>query len=298
VTDRRRALSPDPAAGRIVLVGTPIGNLGDLSPRAAAALRAADVICCEDTRRTRALLSAAAIPAPRLLAVHQHNEAAGAARAVGLAAGGAVVAVVTDAGMPGVSDPGERVVRAAIAAGVDVSTVPGPTAAVTAMVLSGLDAARWCFEGFLPRKGTERAARLRAVARERRPSVIYEAPNRVAKTLEDLLVACGPERRVALARELTKLHEEVWRGSLAAAVERVAGEAPRGECVVVVDAAPPAVEADDDAIVARLRDRIEAGGDRREAVSDVARELGVARRRVYDLAVRARNAGEGSPGDR
>jgi len=267
----------------IVLVGTPIGNLGDLTPRAVEVLRAADAVFCEDTRRTRALLSAAGVPAPRLVALHRHNEAAGAARAVQLAAGGALVALVTDAGMPGVSDPGERVVRAAVAAGVPVTAAPGPSAATVAVALSGLDVGRWCFEGFLPRKGSERGARLAAVSADERPSVIFEAPARVAATLGDLSESCGPERAVVLARELTKRHEEVWRGPISAAVGlAVVGDA-RGEWVIVVDGAPPRT-VDDGAIVAALEERISAGSDRRSAVADVARSLGLSRRRVYELS--------------
>jgi 16S rRNA (cytidine1402-2'-O)-methyltransferase len=276
--------------GTIVLVGTPIGNLGDLSPRAVDALRSADVICCEDTRRTRVLLSAAGIAAPRLVAVEAHREAAGAAFAVARAAAGERVAVVTDAGMPGVSDPGERIVRAAVDAGIPVGVVPGPTAAVTAVVLSALPTERWCFEGFLPRKGAERAARLAAVADETRASVLYEAPHRLARTIADLAEVCGPARPVALARELTKLHEEVWRGTLGEAASRVGGAGPpRGEWVLVVGGGARA-EADDEEILAALRAEMADGGDRRAAVPAVARRLGVPRRRVYDLARISREA--------
>ncbi len=277
----------DPAfpPGSVALVGTPIGNLGDLSPRAAAALAAADVICCEDTRRTRALLSAAGIATPALLSIERHREAASAAVAVARAAGGERVAVVTDAGMPGVSDPGERVVRAALDAGVPVTAVPGPSAALTAVVLAGLGAQRWCFEGFLPRSGRARSERLAAVAADDRATVIYEAPTRVAGTIGDLAGSCGPERRVAAARELTKLHEQVWRGTLGEAVGWLAGVAPRGEWVVVVDGAPGRGEVGDDEIRAGLAERTGRGADRKSAVAEVARSLGVPRRRVYALAL-------------
>ena len=264
-------------------MGTPIGNLGDLSPRAVETLREAAVILCEDTRRTRALLTAAGIRA-RLEAVHAHNEAAGAARAVLLAGDGAVVAVVSDAGMPGVSDPGERIVRAAVDAGIEVSTVPGPTAAVSALVLSGLDTGRWCFEGFLPRKGSLRTERLGALARETRTSVLYEAPHRVARTLDDLVATCGPHRPVAAGRELTKRYEEVWRGTLGGAVDHVAVEEPRGEWVIVL-AGAPVVEVTDADIVAGLSGLMGAGADRRDAVAEVTLEMGVGRRRVYQLAL-------------
>jgi 16S rRNA (cytidine1402-2'-O)-methyltransferase len=272
------------AAGRIVLVGTPIGNLGDLSPRAEAALRGADVICAEDTRHTRKLLTAAGIHPTRMVALHEHNEAAGAAQAVELASGGATVAVVTDAGMPGISDPGERVVQAAIAAGVAVEVVPGPSAVLTALVLSGLPAERFCFEGFLPRKGGQRSARLAALARESRTTVVFESPHRVARTLDDLVGACGLDRPVAATRELTKLHEEVWRGTLAEAQAWVAGMEPRGEWVLVVGGAAER-ETGDDEVVAALEERLGTGMSRSAAVAEVAAELGVPRGRVYKLAL-------------
>jgi 16S rRNA (cytidine1402-2'-O)-methyltransferase len=278
---------PEPGGespGRIVLVGTPIGNLGDLSPRAAQALAAADVICCEDTRHTRKLLSAMDITGPRLVALHEHNEEAAAAYVLRLAAEGQVVAVVSDAGMPAISDPGERLVRAAAQAGVAVEVVPGPSAVIAALVLSGLATDRFCFEGFLPRKGGERRDRLAALAAETRTTVIYEAPHRVARTLGDLVEACGGERQVALVREITKRFEEVWRGTLAEAVERVAAQEPRGEWVLVVAGGEPA-EVTEAAIAEAVAERVAAGAGRREAVDEVAAALGVPRNRVYRLAL-------------
>jgi 16S rRNA (cytidine1402-2'-O)-methyltransferase len=275
----------------VVLVGTPIGNLGDLSKRAVELLSSADLICCEDTRRTRVLLSAAGIPAVPLLALHAHNEAAGAAQAVAAAAGGSTVAVVSDAGMPGISDPGERVVAAAVAAGVEVTSVPGPTAAVTALVLSGLPADRWCFEGFLPRKGSLRRARLAAVAADERTSILYESPHRVGATVADLLEVCGPDRPVAFGRELTKLHEEIWRGTLVEAVTRAEEGEPRGEWVIVLAGkeAPDPSEVTDAQIAEEITNRVEAGADRREAVASTAEALGIPRRRAYDIAVRTKH---------
>lgn len=290
MTDRPSAGEEPPgpgpsAGGRVVLVGTPIGNLGDLSPRAQEILQQADVICCEDTRRTRALLSAFGIPAgSRLRALHAHNEAAAADAAVRQAAAGATVAMVSDAGMPGISDPGERLVAAAVAAGVPVDVVPGPAAAITAVVLSGLPAGRWCFEGFLPRQGQARAQRLAAVAVDERTTVIYESPHRVARTLEDLRQACGDDRPVACVRELTKLHQEVWRGSAAGAVRWLEDHPPRGEWVVVVGGAPP-VSVGADAVADALGAALDAGVDRRRAVADVARTLKVPKRQVYDAAL-------------
>jgi 16S rRNA (cytidine1402-2'-O)-methyltransferase len=276
--------------GRLVLVGTPIGNLGDLSPRAVEVLSAADLICCEDTRRTRALLAAAGIPAPPLVALHAHNEAAGAARAVAAVGEGRTVVAVSDAGMPGISDPGERLVAAAIEAGVEVTVVPGPTAAVTALVLSGLPAERWCFEGFLPRKGPDRKARLAAVAADERTTVLYESPHRVAATVADLLERCSADRPVALARELTKLHEEIWRGTLEAALTRAEEGESRGEWVIVLSGhRPDRPEPTDHEIETELRSRLAAGEPRKEAVTGAATAMGIPRRRAYDLAVKLKH---------
>jgi len=273
------------AGGRLVVVATPIGNLGDLSPRAVEALAGADVIACEDTRRTRALLTAAGVRAPRLLAVHDANEAERADAVVALLEGGATVALVSDAGTPAVSDPGRRVVAAAVAAGHPVTVVPGPSAAIAALVASGLPTDRFVFEGFLPRKGAERGRRLAATAAEQRTVVLYEAPHRVARTAADLAAACGPDRPVALARELTKVHEEVWRGTLRDLVARVAEVAPRGEHVLVLGGAAEAAAAGDADIEAALADRLAAGDDRRAAVAAVTEALGVPRRRVYELSL-------------
>jgi 16S rRNA (cytidine1402-2'-O)-methyltransferase len=276
------------ARGALVLVGTPIGNLGDLSPRALAALAAADVVACEDTRRTRRLLSAAGLTGRHLLAVHGHNEAAMVAPVLERLDRGERVALVSDSGMPGLSDPGERLVQAAAAGGFDVEVVPGPSAAVTAVVASGLSSARWCFEGFLPRKGAARAARLAELSTEQRTFVVYEAPPRVAVTLSDLAGACGGERRAAVARELTKVFEETWRGTLAQAAARAADPKrppPRGEHVIVVEGAAPPIAASDAEITDRLLACLSAGSGRKDAVADVATALGLPRRRVYDLAL-------------
>jgi 16S rRNA (cytidine1402-2'-O)-methyltransferase len=278
------ASGPLAGSGRLVLVGTPIGNLGDLSPRAVEALGAADVVCCEDTRRTGRLLQHAGVRAPKLLVVNDHTEAAAVANVLGRLVVGERVAVVSDAGMPGVSDPGERLVAAAVDAGFPVEVVPGPSAAVTALVASGLPAGRFTFEGFLPRKGSGRTERLRELAAERRTAVLYEAPHRVARTLADLAAACGGDRRVVIARELTKLHEEHWRGTLDEAVAHVSEVVPRGEHVLVLDGAPPPAEVTDEVIVAALADAIAAGTSTRDAVAEVAADLDVPKRRAYALA--------------
>ncbi len=268
------------------MVATPIGNLGDLSPRAAEALAGADVVACEDTRHTRKLLTHAGITGRPLLAVHDQNEGERVPRVLGLLGQGRQVALVSDAGMPAVSDPGRLLVAEVIAAGHDVVVIPGPSAGVAALVASGLPTARWVFEGFLPRTGAERARRVAEVAGERRTIVLYEAPHRVRRTVEDLAAACGPGRRVALARELTKRHEEVWRGSLGEAAAHLAASEPRGEFVIVLDGAPEALPAGDEEIEAALTARLEDGESRRRAVDAVAAELALPRRRVYDIALR------------
>jgi 16S rRNA (cytidine1402-2'-O)-methyltransferase len=281
-------------SGRLVVVGTPIGNLGDLTPRAVEALAGADVIACEDTRVTRKLLTHAGITGKRLLAVHQHNEAAMASRIVELVGNGATVAVVSDAGLPGISDPGERVVRAAADAGITVEVVPGPSAPLAALVVSGLATDRFCFEGFLPRKGGERGARLASIAAEDRTVVLFESPRRVRATIAELTSACGPDRPVAVARELTKLHEQVWRGSLGQAMAWLDEVEPRGEYVLVVGGKPaaPDVVPSDTEVEAALAGRLAAGDDRKAAVAEVASALGVPKREVYDLAVRLRRSAE------
>ncbi|MCU1346620.1 MAG: hypothetical protein JWL70_2886 [Acidimicrobiia bacterium] len=270
--------------GRLILVATPIGNLGDLSPRAVAALAAADVVACEDTRRTGRLLQHAGVRAPRLLVVNEHTEHAACREIQQLVEDGKVVALVTDAGTPGISDPGERVVAALAAADLVVEAVPGPVAAITALTVSGLPSARFVMEGFLPRKGRERTERLAELRRERRTVVVYEAPHRLLRTLGDLAVVLGSDRRVAVARELTKLYEEVWRGTLGGAVARGAEVEPRGEYVVVIAGAPDTA-ADPSAMAAELARRLAAGATRRDAIDEVVGEFGASRRLVYDLAL-------------
>lgn len=274
--------------GTLVLVGTPIGNLGDLSPRAVEELGAADVICCEDTRRTGKLLQHAGLRRPRMVVVNQHTEAQEVTRVLELLAGGQRVALVSDAGMPGISDPGERLVAAAVEAGHPVEVIPGPAAVIAALVVSGLPTERVAFDGFLPRRGSERKQRLAEVAGERRTVVLYEAPHRVARTLEDLAEACGPARQVAVARELTKLHEETWRGTLGAAAEWAERSQPPGELVLVLEGAPPAPTVDDEVVREAVTAAMADGSSVRDAAAQVASELGVPKRRAYQLALEAR----------
>jgi 16S rRNA (cytidine1402-2'-O)-methyltransferase len=287
--------------GGLVLVATPIGNLGDLSPRARAVLLAADLICCEDTRRTRALLSAMGIPAggthgDRLLSLHGHNEESRVERVQACVAGGGTVAVVSDAGTPGISDPGTLLVSRLSEAGEEVSIVPGPTSVVAALVISGLPTDRFCVEGFLPRKGGERRDRVAALMADGRTTVVLEAPSRLAATLADL-AEVDAARRVAVVRELTKVHEEVWRGTLGEAAEAFGARQVRGEVVVVIagaaPAGPPSDEAVDDAVRERLR-RGQGEGPRQIALV-VSEELGVPRRKVYEAVLRLRSAEEARP---
>ena len=280
------ALEARPA---VVLVGTPIGNLGDISSRAVEALKTADVIAAEDTRRTRPMLTALGIPAGgRLVSFHGPHEAELAAKLVArIVERGERLVCVTDAGMPGISDPGERLVTAALAAGVAVEVVPGPSAALAALVVSGLPTARFAFEGFLPRKGRQRAARLAELAAEQRTVVLFEAPHRLEATLADLAAGLGPDRPVAVAREITKRFETVWRGTLGEAAGASA-EPPeaRGEQVIVIGPAAPVRSdgPDDEAIEGALRAELAAGASTRDAAAVVANRLGVTRRRAYALA--------------
>jgi 16S rRNA (cytidine1402-2'-O)-methyltransferase len=277
------------ARGALVLVSTPIGNLGDLSPRAVDTLRSADIIAAEDTRRTRALLSAAGVRAGnRLRAVHAHNERVEAAKLVEAVRAGKRVAYVSDAGTPGIADPGERLVRACLDAGLAVETVPGPSALLAALVLSGLPAGRFRFEGFLPRKGSARAERLASIADADSTVVIFESPHRVAATLVDLRDACGGAREVAVARELSKVFEEVVRGSLDEVAASAAKAAARGEHVVVIAPATAGRDVGDDQLAAAAAEELSGGVSARDAAATVAERLGVSKRRAYDAVLRAR----------
>ena len=270
--------------GTLVLIATPIGNLGDLSPRAVTTMQSSSLILCEDTRHSGKLLAHAGISGVRLAVCNEHTEIERVRDVLSLLDTGATVALITDAGTPGISDPGSRLVRAVVDAGHTVSAVPGPAAFVMALVVSGFDTNRFVFEGFLPRSGRERAARLAVIAAEQRTSVMYEAPHRIARTVSDLDGVCGGQRAVAIARELTKIYESVWRGSLDAAVAHVESTASRGEYVIVLDGAPPRGEISDDEIRFALNVALE-GHSRKDAVAAVVGQLEVPKRRVYELAL-------------
>jgi len=277
--------------GGIVLVATPIGNLGDLSPRGREVLAEADVICCEDTRRTRALLQAVGVSSNprRLVSLHEHNEAARTDEVLGWVRAGKTVAVVSDAGMPTVSDPGARLVAAAAAASLAVTVVPGPSAALGALAVSGLPTDRFCVEGFLPRKGLERARRIGALRGEERTTVVFEAPGRVADTLAELATSLG-ERHIAVVRELTKVHEEVWRGTLAEAAAAFSDTGVRGEVVLVLGPAAPAIGPTDAQVRAAVSEHLGRGEGPRRTADLVAAELGVPRRQAYETAIALRDA--------
>lgn len=264
------------------LVATPIGNLGDLSPRAIDVLSHAALVCCEDTRRTGLLLQHAGIRAERLAVCNDHTEMSRIADVLRTLGDGRDVAIVSDAGTPGISDPGERIVRSVIDAGHTVSAVPGPSAVIMAITISGLSADRFVYEGFLPRKGAERAGRLAEIAAEHRTTVVYEAPHRVLRTLDDLREACGDDRIVVVTRELTKLHEEVVRGPLG----EIDIGAPRGEYVLVIEGAPVDDRPmSDDDVQAELRRELDAGASTRDASATVAKAVGRPKREVYALAI-------------
>ena len=282
-------MSDETGTGRLVLVASPIGNLGDLSPRAVEALGDADLICCEDTRRTGKLLQHAGLSGKRMAITNEHTERDRVRDVLDVLGSGGIVAVVTDAGTPGISDPGEWLTRAAIEAGYEVSSIPGPAAFVSALVTSGLPTARFVFEGFLPRSGAGRRERLAELATERRTVVLYEAPHRIERTLADLREVCGDDRPVAVARELTKLYETVERGTLAT----IDIGSPRGEYVVVLGGAPkPDATSDPQAVAATLDELLAGGLSTKDAAAEASTRLGISRRDAYAIAVERRTAGQ------
>jgi 16S rRNA (cytidine1402-2'-O)-methyltransferase len=272
-------------AGKLTLIATPIGNLGDMTKRATDALGSSDVVCCEDTRRTGLLLQHLGISGKKYIVINEHTEHDACEDVVQRLLGGANVALVSDAGTPGISDPGERLVKAALASGISVSAMPGPSALTMALVMSGLSTSRFVFEGFLPRSGAERTARIADVATETRTVVLYEAPHRLEKTLADLELACGALRRVVLARELTKIHEEMWRGTLHDALKHAQATEPRGEYVVMLEGAKPPAPPTDEEINDALRDEMNAGSSKKDAAAKVAAKFGAPKRKVYELAL-------------
>lgn len=275
--------------GRIVLAATPIGNIGDASPRLVELLQTADVVAAEDTRRLHRLVQALGITVGgRIISYHEHNEASRTAELLGLVGGGSTLLMVTDAGMPAVSDPGFRLVEAAVEAGLVVTAVPGPSAVLTALALSGLPTDRFCFEGFLPRKAGERAGRLKELAAERRTMVFFEAPHRLEPMLRALHEAFGPDRRAAVARELTKLHEEVLRGPLQELLGWAESSEVRGEIAVVVAGAPEAAPDRPEDHVEAVNALVAQGARLKEAVAAVAEDKRLSKRELYAAVLAAR----------
>ena len=285
------------ASGVLVLAGTPIGDPADAPARLAVELAGADIVAAEDTRRLQRLVRALGVTlGGRVVSYYEHNEAARAVDLVAAMTGGARVVLVTDAGMPSVSDPGYRLVRAALDADIRVTAVPGPSAVLTALALSGLPVDRFAFEGFLPRKAGERAGRLAALADDPRTLVFFEAPHRLAVTLTAMSLALGAGRPAAVCRELTKTYEEVRRGPLGDLAEWAA-QGVRGEITVVVGGAgtaPAGADGDEtgrpdaSALAARVEALEQGGLARKAAIAQVARTTGVPKREVYDAAVAAR----------
>jgi 16S rRNA (cytidine1402-2'-O)-methyltransferase len=275
-------------SGRLVLCATPIGNLGDVSTRLAEALESVDIVYAEDTRRSRVLLSRLGVDKP-LRSYFVGNEESRAAELKERLTAGESAALITDAGMPSIADPGLTAVRAAVAAGAEVTIVPGPSAVTAALAVSGLPADRFAFEGFLPRKDGPRRRRVDALAGEARTMVFFATPSRVAADLATLTAVFGEDRTVVVARELTKAHEEIFRGSLAEATSRWSSEVdPRGEfTLVVAGAAEPSRPVED--LLPEVEEGVAAGGSLSEVVKDVAQRRGVSRRKLYEAALRDRD---------
>ena len=278
-------------AGTLYLVPTPIGNLGDISPRAKKTLAEADFIAAEDTRVSLKLLNHLELKKP-LVSYYEHNKNESGPRIVERLLAGESCALVTDAGSPAISDPGEDLVALCAKAGVCVCAIPGPCAAVTALSVSGLPTGRFCFEGFLSTNKKSRREHLDALKSERRTMIFYEAPHKLQNTLKDLTDAFGPERRISLCRELTKLHEQILRMTLGEALAYYTENDPRGEYVLILEGAAEASEEAltlEDAVSLAL-ERIASGASKKDAVREVSRETGFPKNALYDAVLRMQNA--------
>jgi 16S rRNA (cytidine1402-2'-O)-methyltransferase len=269
----------------LYLVGTPIGNLEDITMRALRILQAADLIAAEDTRHTGKLLHHFQITTPQI-SYHQHNEQQKIPQLLEKLQAGQSIALVTDAGMPGISDPGYLLVTACVAAGIKVEPIPGPTAVITGLSASGLPSDRFVFEGFLPAKGAERQQRLQGILREQRTIVFYESPHRLRKTLADLAQVLELERAIVLGRELTKLHEEFWRGTLAEAINHYQQKEPQGEYTLILAGAEIApIQHSDESLKAELAQMFAQGLSRSEASKQLAALTSIRKRHIYQLAL-------------
>lgn len=286
-----------PNPGRLVLCGVPIGNISDASPRLAAALAGADVVAAEDTRRLHRLVIGLEITLTgRVVSYFEGNERERTPALVAELAAGRTVALVTDAGMPAVSDPGFRLVAAAAAHGFEVTVVPGPSAVTAALAVSGLPSDRWAFEGFLPRKSGERRRRLAELRGEGRTMVLLEAPHRLAVLLDDAAGAFGADRRAVLCRELTKTYEEVVRDTLAGLAAWAAAREVRGELTLVIGGAPAGnvVRPEAETLAAAVADEEAVGATRREAIAAVMQGFQASRREVYDALLAAKGLDAGN----
>ncbi|HEY2984487.1 MAG TPA: 16S rRNA (cytidine(1402)-2'-O)-methyltransferase [Jatrophihabitantaceae bacterium] len=279
-------MSDAQATGRLILAATPLGDPGDASPRLVAGLATAAVIAAEDTRRLRRLCADLGVtPSGRVVSFFEGNETGRVPALLDALRDGSDVLVVTDAGMPAISDPGYRLVAAAVAAGLTVTVLPGPSAVTAALAVSGLPVDRFCFEGFLPRRAGERRRALAALAGEPRTVVFFEAPHRLAATLLALVEAFGPDRPAAVCRELTKTYEQIRRGTLRELAEWAAGDV-RGEITLVVGGAPAVASSAEPAeLAAAVADREAAAESRKDAIAAVARAYGLPKRVVYEAVV-------------
>ena len=278
--------------GTLFLVGTPIGNLGDLAPRAVETLASVDLIAAEDTRRTGRLLAHLELVDRTLISFFEGNERERTEELLRRLRDGATVALVTDGGMPTISDPGFRLVRACGAEGIDVRVIPGPSAAIAALAISGLPTDRFVFEGFLPRKGGDRKRRLEALGTDPRTIVFFESPKRLRSMLTETLDVWG-DRPVAIARELTKLHEEVVRGTLSGTLARIEDISLKGEVVVVVGGCEDHQSADEDALVERARTLVAAGMRSRDAARAVSERQGASANAIYRRLIADEGTGPG-----
>lgn len=286
--------SREKAPTGLQVVGTPIGNLEDITLRALRILRQADLIAAEDTRRTRKLLSRYDIHTP-MVSYHEHNKRAQTPKLIKKLKDGAAIALVSDAGMPGISDPGQDLIARALEEGIDVTVVPGPSSIIAALAISGLPTSPFCFAGFLPRKKGERTRRIQELLDSKSTSVIFESPNRLGALL-DIIAELAPERKVAVAREMTKKFEQILRGTSSDTASRLSGQKPRGECVVVIEgcssqaSTPPrptgAPRDVGDFVEALMREK---GLSRKEAMRTAAREFNISRREVYSLLLEKEN---------
>tara|TARA_A100001388_G_scaffold190199_1_gene143112 strand:+ start:642 stop:1508 length:867 start_codon:yes stop_codon:yes gene_type:complete len=270
----------------LVVIGTPIGNLGDISERAIKELREVDLICCEDTRRTGKLLNLLNInPRPDLEVLNEHTEEKRANEILNHITAGLRVALVTDAGMPGIADPGQYLIKSAIDHEINLEIVPGPTAGIVALIASGLPTSRFVFQGFIPRKGEERQRRIEEIARDDKTTVIYESGKRIERTIQDLLNICGDERKAIIARELTKMHEEIQRGTLRHLQTKMSDISTKGEFVLILSGISEDHYVSDSLLKEELQEIIGSGKSKRDAVKELTSKYQLSKRRVYDLSI-------------